>query len=151
MSDSKTDRFHQLSKLLRTELDAENHDRAQALAQEYLTLAETRTDDWNYGNAIHHAHTALGRIALRQNDVATAKMHLLAAGATPGSPQLRSFGPTFSLAAPLLQRGETEAVLRYLDQVQDFWMWWFSWWRLRRWRRVVRRGEVPKSWTNWPY
>jgi hypothetical protein len=53
---------------------------------------------WNYGNIIHKANQILGRCALREGKPADAKMHLLAAGATPGSPQLDSFGPQMQLA-----------------------------------------------------
>ncbi len=50
-----------------------------------------------------------------------AKNHLLAAGATPGSPQLDSFGPQMQLAGELLAQGEKETVLQYLDLVARFW------------------------------
>ena len=46
---------------------------------------------------------------------------LRAAGHTPGSPQLDSFGPDIRLAWDLLQRGQDQAVLDYLHDVARFW------------------------------
>lgn len=81
----------------------------------------TDTEKWDYGNIIHNANQILGRCALRNGKLAAAKRYLLAAGATPGSPQLNSFGPKMSLARELAQRGEMETVLKYLDLVAKFW------------------------------
>ncbi|MEI6198193.1 MAG: hypothetical protein WCS42_28075, partial [Verrucomicrobiota bacterium] len=50
-----------------------------------------------------------------------AAKYLLAAGKTPGSPQLNSFGPDFALAKELLILGQKEVVLQYLDLVGNFW------------------------------
>ncbi len=70
----------------------------------------------------HLARTVLGRVALRENDLEAAKIHLLKS-VTIGSdnPSLRSFGPSFILARELLEKGEKSAVLEYLDVVQTFW------------------------------
>ena len=76
---------------------------------------------WSYGNCIHEANQILGLAALQQGHVADAKRYLLAAGRTPGSPQLDSFGPNMVLAQQLLKLGEKEAVLQYLDLVARFW------------------------------
>ena len=61
-------------------------ERAEQYAKESLGSAELYKDDWNYGNAIHKANIALGRIALRRGDIILAKEQLLLAGNTPGSP-----------------------------------------------------------------
>jgi hypothetical protein len=76
---------------------------------------------WNYGNVIHQAHTIMGRAALQKNDLKTAKIHLLESGKTPGSPQLNSFGPSFILARELLEKGEKDVVIEYLDLIAVFW------------------------------
>ncbi len=73
-------------------------------------------------NSNHHeANTVLGRVALQEGDLKTAKIYLLKSAKTPGSPQLKSFGPNFSLARELLEKGEKSAVLEYLDMVGKFW------------------------------
>ena len=74
-----------------------------------------------FGNIIHDANQILGRCALREGKLADAKTYLLKAGATPGSPQLNSFGPQMQLARELVEKGEKEAVLQYLDLVSLFW------------------------------
>ena len=70
----------------------------------------------------HLARTVLGRVAVRENDLEAAKMHLLKS-VTIGSdsPGLRSFGPRFTLARELLEKEEKSAILEYLDVVQTFW------------------------------
>ena len=78
-------------------------------------------ESWDYGNIIHKANQILGRVALREGRVADAKTYLLKAGATPGSPQLNTHGPQMSLAAELMENGEKETVLEYLDLVAAFW------------------------------
>ncbi|MDQ2731693.1 MAG: hypothetical protein M3Y56_08550, partial [Armatimonadota bacterium] len=64
-----------------------------------------RRSSWQYGNNIHEANQILGLAALREGRVADAKRYLIAAGKTPGSPQLNSFGPHMVLAQELLSRG----------------------------------------------
>jgi hypothetical protein len=102
-------------------VDAGALDRAEQVAHEALLGAEKFPKDWNHGNALHQAHTALGRVALRRDKLAEAKVHLLEAGRTPGSPQLNSFGPNMLLAQELLERGEKEVVLEYFDLCRAFW------------------------------
>lgn len=95
--------------------------RAEVLAHEYLALAERLNPDWNYGNAIHDGNQWLGLIRVRQGDVEGAKAYLLAAGLSPGSPQLDSFGPNMMLAKELLERGERLVVAEYIDLIARFW------------------------------
>ena len=94
------------------------------LAAKYaLELLEKNTDvsSWNYGNVVYEANQILGLAALKKGDVAAAKKYLIAAGKTRGSPQLDSFGPEMTLAQALLEKGEKECVLEFLDLVAKFW------------------------------
>lgn len=94
------------------------------LARKHATEAlvgNTDAKSWNYGNVVHEMNQLLGREALRQGKRDEARHALLAAGATPGSPQLNSFGPRFVLARELLEKGEKDVVLQYLDLVGRFW------------------------------
>ncbi len=85
-------------------------------------LAEnTDPRSWQYGNIIHEANQILGLAALQEGRVREAGRFLLAAGKTPGSPQLDSFGPNMVLAQALLARGERRVVLEYLELVARFW------------------------------
>ncbi len=90
-----------------------------------LQMLQENTDPkaWYYGNVIYEANQILGLAALSEGNVKEAKEYLLAAGRTPGSPQLHSFGPDMELARKLLARGEKEVVIEYLDLVAQFWAW----------------------------
>lgn len=114
-------RFHLLPWVAPVALDAGRAAKAAAYARELLRIAKKLAPGWNTGNAIHHAHSTLGRVALREGRIAAAKRHLLASAKTKGSPQLNSFGPAWELARALLERGETKAVLRYLELCRAFW------------------------------
>jgi serine/threonine-protein kinase len=101
-------------------LEANETELAKQHATETLQKNTDETSD-HYGNVIHNANQILGRCALREGKLADAKAYLLKAGATPGSPQLNSFGPQMQLARELLEKGEKETVLQYLDLVSKFW------------------------------
>jgi tetratricopeptide (TPR) repeat protein len=119
----------------------ERYDYANELAGKALALAPSYERNWNFGNAIHFAHTVLGLIALHNDDLANAVCELGKAGATPGSPQLDSFGPTMQLAKALLRQGESKAVLAYLNQCRSFWKMGGVW--LDLWEQKIRSGVVP--------
>lgn len=116
-------------------------DRAESYATELFTAAEQKARDWNYGNAIHESHIVLGRVALARGDIDRSKSHLIEAGKTPGSPQLDTFGPNMSLAKALLQKGETDVVLNYLDLCSVFWE--MDRGKLDKWKSRIKNGEVP--------
>jgi len=97
-----------------------NYEKARDYAAEELQKAESRSY-WNYGNAVHDGNAMLGRVALKEGDLVKAREHLLAAGNTPGSPVLCSFGPDMSLANDLLKQGENETVITYLTSCGRFW------------------------------
>jgi hypothetical protein len=121
-------------------------EKARSYARELLDLAPKYVRNWNYGNAIHYGHVVLGRVALSAGDVSLAKQELLAAGATPGSPQLNSFGPNMTLARDLLMRGERETVLQYLRECGRFWKTGRG--RLRIWSIQVRLHISPSFGLN---
>ena len=124
-------------------------ERATALANEVLETANHRAGDWNTGNAIHKGNLALGLVALHAGNVAEAKSRLLAAGKTPGSPQLDSFGPNMTLAKELLQKGEKDAVLQYFELCRKFWK--MDHGALDRWEAQIRAGSVPDFGANLIY
>ncbi len=131
-------------------------DDAERLARELLSLADRYVSDWNYGNAIHHGHNLLGRIELKGNRLGPAVEHLLEAGKTRGSPQLNSFGPNMTLAKELLELGETEAVLEFLDLCEAFWKTVAhevagASHPLDRWREAIQAGEIPDFGANLLY
>lgn len=120
--------------------DAGDLRKARGYASELLALGAKDPKDWDHGNALHHGNIVLGRVALREGRLAAARAHLLAAGHTPGSPQLNSFGPNTSLAAALLERGDKRTVDRFLELVGRFWP---QKRQLAEWRRSLARGGWP--------
>ncbi len=124
--------------------------RAAEVAARVLAEAPDFEDTFQFGNGVHRGHIVLGRVALDAGDLAGARDHLAAAGATRGSPQLDSFGPDFVLAGALLARGERDAVVAYLDACKRFWTDEEP--ALERWKKRIERGETPsfQSWSDDP-
>jgi hypothetical protein len=104
---------------------------------------------WDFGNAVHKANLVLGLVAVRDGRVADAVKFLHASAATTGSPALGSFGPNMMLAKQLLELGEREAVLTYLEMCRKFWKMGGE--RLDRWTEEVRAGVVPNFAANLRY
>jgi len=58
-----------------------------------------------------------------------------------GSPQLNSFGPSMSFAREMLEVGEREPVLEYLNLCRSFWK--ADQGRLNRWTQEIKEGRIP--------
>jgi len=142
-------RFYGLTDAAKAAFETGQFERAERYADELLELAPQFRDNWNYGNAVHDGHVVLGRLALLHDDVEGAVHHLSAAGETPGSPQLDSFGPNMSLARDLLQREQWEAVLAYLQQCGRFWKLGHD--RLDEWSHDVESRKMPAFGPNLLY
>ena len=138
---TENERFYALPDAAMAAFRLGDNSRAKELAEQALVLVQSYQGNWNYGNAIHFAHTVLGLLALAAGDVARAVEELKKAGATPGSPQLDTFGPTMQLAKELLRCGQFDAVLNYLGQCRTFWQRGAVW--LDLWEEKVRAGGVP--------
>lgn len=100
--------YYILADFAEVSLESGRHDEAITYATKLLEMATDRPGNWYTGNAIHHGNLVLGRLALLSGDTEKAKSHLLAAGRTPGSPQLNSFGPNMTLAKALVGPIETD-------------------------------------------
>src|SRR4051812_21243572 len=128
----------------------QGHDaEAKSLAEELERLAPQYPKDWNYGNAIQDFNIVLGRLALKAGDVEAAKKHLLAAGDSPGSPQMNSFGPNMTLAKELLAKGEKTVVLEYFDLCKKFWK--LENGKLEEWKKDIEQGRGPDFGANLVY
>ena len=103
--------------------------------------------NWNCGNAIQSYNIVFGRLALKSGDVETAKKYLLAAGHSPGSPQMDSGGPNMSLAKALLAKGEKAVVLDYIELCRRFWECdghcHDNPGQLNRWKADIKANRVP--------
>jgi len=143
------DRFYELGDAANSAYEAGEFEKAAQYANELLQSAPQYKDDWNYGNALFHGNIVLGRVALQHGDIVGAKEHLLAAGETPGSPQLDSFGPNMTLAKELLEKGERDVVLTYLQSCAKFWKMGGD--KLQSWMAAVRGGGMPDFGANLDY
>jgi hypothetical protein len=136
-------------------LEAADNHTATRYATELLRI-NTDTKSWHYGNIIYTANQILGLAALQEGNIAVAKDFLLKAGKTPGSPQLDSFGPEMPLAQGLLERGERDVVLEFLDLIAVFWataepdeeplhhkVAQRNAEKIARWKADIRGGNVP--------
>jgi hypothetical protein len=118
--------------------------RAQAYASEVVTMAPQVSSD--LVDERHQAHLVLGRIAFRAGHRQLAISHLLdAAQATP-TPVLSSFGPGMTLAKELLEAGEQDAVIQYLERCHKFWT--PANHDLDVWIQEIKQGKIPDLGTN---
>ncbi len=120
-ADSDITRLHGLGRELRRAFLNSNFPAARTLAAEYLTLAAKYPCSEGYGDAIYGANSYLGRISIKDGDVAAAGQYLLAAGKTPGSGVLDSIGPDLTLANQLLRAGQVDTVVKFLQEIRAFW------------------------------
>lgn len=134
-------RFYELGDIAEDSFEAGDTTKARGYALELLQSSENFKSNWNYGNAVHAGNTVLGQVALQQGDVPAADNYLLEAGKTPGSPQLDSFGPDMKLAKELLEKGERDTVLTYLQSVGKFWKMGGD--KLQTWTAVIKAGGAP--------
>jgi hypothetical protein len=142
-------RFYALDGAAKESFVAGNIDAARNYARELMALTPKYQRDWNYGNAIQDANLVLGRIALREGNIAAAKKYLIAAGKSPGSPQMDSFGPNMTLANDLLEKGERDTVLEYFMLCRKFWK--MDHGKLDQWIHEVMDGKAPDFGANLLY
>lgn len=129
---SDADREWVRLRLAKVALDAGKLDHAAETATTLLA-------DTNHPMFHHEAHILLGEIAFARGDRAAACDHLLAAADVHTSPELASFGPRLELASRLLQHGEVDVVLRYLEACKAFWALGAE--VLDRWRARIAAGD----------
>lgn len=132
------DRVDLLPDLALAAFAAGEHDKARTHALAMLEAAPGLRDR---GDPLHYGNLVLGHIALSANDFEEARARLLAAGRTRRLPIEKFGAPDMSLAKALLQRGESEAVLEYLELCFDFWAEGEE--RLKDWIVLVEAGLVP--------
>lgn len=134
-----------LAAVAKAAIDADDGDRAQRFADELLSQGTVaRPLD---GQFVHDSHSILGRVALRRNNVAEAKRQLLEAGKVTGGGTLTSFGPNMTLAKELVEKGERETVVSYLEACRKFW----PNPRLAEWIKTIQSGGTPEFGPNLNY
>jgi len=133
--------------LPRIAYEAGEFEKSRQYATDQLNMVDSRKGQWDYGQLIYDGNVALGRLALHDGDVAKAGDYLLAAGKTPGSPPLDSFGPNMTLAKELLDRGQSGVVLQFLKECSAFW----NTKDLKNWTAELQEGKTPDFSMNMDY
>ena len=143
-----SNRYNMLADAAKLAVRVSKWDDARRYAQELLR-SSTDPKNWNYGNAVFFSNMVLGQVALHQRNMDAAAAFLLAAGKTPGSPQLDSFGPNMSLAKDLFEAGEHRAVLTFFEECRTFWK--MDRGKLKQWADEVNSNRLPDFGTNLVY
>jgi hypothetical protein len=142
-------RFYELTQSLQEKYEAGKIEEVKSTISEIKSLLPNYENNWNYGNAVHQMNIFAGRIALQQGKVEEAKMYLISAGKTKGSPQLNSFGPNMTLAKELLEKGERGVVIQYFNLCSVFWKGDYG--SLTEWKEIVQKGGIPDFGGNLKY
>ena len=143
------ERFYALNAAAKESFIVGNTNEAKKFADELIALLPKFPNDWNYGNAVQDANLVLGRIAVKEGRTDEAKQRLIAAGNSPGSPQMNSFGPNVSLAKDLLEKGERDVVIQYLELCRRFWK--MDGGHLDTWIQDIKAGKIPDFGPNLVY
>jgi len=91
------------------------------------------------GDAIYAGNLILAQAALDNDDVANAKRYLLEAAAAPGAKRIEQSGLDTSVMRVLLDRGEKDAVLEYLQRGRTLWPQGAQ--TIGRWETAIRAGR----------
>jgi tetratricopeptide (TPR) repeat protein len=92
--------------------------------------------------AVQRANTILGRVALRTGDIANAKQYLLDSAADGAARDIAFSGPTLVLAKEMIDHGERDVVVEYLEHCLVLWPRGES--VLRIWIADIKNGKTPK-------
>ena len=112
-------RFEVLKNLSRAAIRAQDIDRASAFAQELVLDFGQTSYARTYDQAAHIGNTTLGLVAMRRNDIAKAKEHLMASIRAPLRMGYNNLGQIeMSLAKEIFEKGEKDSVLEYLKLCQ---------------------------------
>jgi tetratricopeptide (TPR) repeat protein len=91
--------------------------------------------------APQRANTILGRVALRSGDLTSAKQYLLDSSGPESGKEMSLSGPTMVLAKELLEQGEHDAVLQYLQNCLQLWPRGGD--VLQIWIADIQHGKMP--------
>lgn len=120
---------------------------AGRLASALMRSADrTGRDDFMIQGSRREAHRLLGLVALRNGDREQAKQRLLLSAT---GTRVSAFGPNMLLAKELLERGEREVVLEFIQGLHATWDHGSD--KLDRWATDIRAGHEPKFGANLLY
>jgi thiol-disulfide isomerase/thioredoxin len=114
-------RLFLLGNLAEAELDAGESEAAGRDAARILEIPVSHNAQSGYWDAVHKAQTIMGRASLKRGDTAQARLRLLASAQVETTPSLGSVGPGMTLAQELLEAGEKQTVIEYLETCRRIW------------------------------
>jgi hypothetical protein len=124
-----------------TAFDAEQLAKAKTYSTELLLEYGHDLTAYSYADAAHYGNIILGRIALREGDLAKAKEHLLIAGRTPKLAGRTFFIPDMTLVRELFAKNEKDTVLEYLQLCETIYESEHE--VFQRWEQMIRKGQTP--------
>jgi hypothetical protein len=119
--------------------DAADYAKAKLYASETLAFAQNSryvAQQTYYGNHV------LGLLALHEGNVAGARTYLLASVDHAGWEELNKFGPNLKLAKRLLEKGERDVVIEFLEVSKRLWPEGRN--KLGQWQAIIRAGVLPE-------
>ncbi len=135
------ERFHLAIHLAKCAIEAEEFAKARTYAEQLLKKAPDLKDHPDYARAFHQGNVTLGRLALAEGNVRKAKKMLLTAAQPPDYSDKHSFVPDVVLARKLLEKGEKDAVITYLQACRTFWTIGTD--RLNGWVAEIKEAAIP--------
>jgi hypothetical protein len=117
-----------------------NLDLAAAKARELLELAQRVPGALHSGYAVFEGNIMLGKVALRKGHKREAARYLLAAADAPASDELRHSTILMNLPRTLIDWGERDAVVQFLDRIASKTL---GAKEFQDWAAQIRKGENP--------
>ena len=140
-------RLRAIPELLEAEFDAGVSMAAARDARKLLEMAAANPKAGNHDDLVQAGETMLGRVALDQGRSDEAKERLLESARGKDSGGLRSNGPKMTLAQDLLDSGDRDTVLQFLDLCRTFWK--FDQGRIDHYEQLIRAQPKPDLLARW--
>lgn len=105
-----------------------------------ISLIETTSEERTAGELFYFGYFTKGMVAVKKGDTDKAVEFLLKSAETSGSP-LFNRGPNMSLAKALLEAGQKDAVIEFLDKCGKFWKYDRS--KREKWISEIKDGKTP--------
>lgn len=122
-------------------LEEGDEQQARRCAETALEMVRSTSPVRVQAEVVHGCEGVLGHLALARGDRAQACVHLRRSADVAGSPRLETFGPEMSLARALIEAGERDAVLDYLERCRRFWKMGHA--LLDAWEADLFEGRMP--------
>ncbi|HML18625.1 MAG TPA: TlpA disulfide reductase family protein [Bryobacteraceae bacterium] len=142
IADTQPRQMRVLNDRMEAEFDAGDSAAAGKDAEQLLDIITVNPTAGNFDQMIHAAETMLGRVKLAQGNRAEAKHHLMESAKVklPGAPKM-------TLAQDLVDAGERDAVLEYLEACRAFWK--FDEGRIDHAEKLIRTQSKPDILSPW--